>query len=181
MAQNCCQARQVKSNNRDAPAGVATYNVEVALEDSEALRQLAEPTVAIGEVYLNSVEFDYSMLPSLWPAWELIAQDFAGQIAPTVGPVSMGEASEHDFEDVWDNMPSLQSVSDTLSDLTECDKDIMSRLHAVSDTSLSSDGACPIPVKDDGIWVSKVDWDELQFPRTRAEGARPYTFGNAYE
>ncbi len=181
MARNCPRARQVRSNNRDAPPGVATYNMEVILEDTEALRGLAESTASTGEVHLNSIEFDYSVLPSLRPAWELIARDFIGPFTSSQAPVSMGDRSEHDSEEAWDDMPALQSVSDTLSDLSECDEDIMSGVHTMSGTSSSSGGDCPIPVEDDSIRVSEADLEELEFPRTRADGATQYALGDVFE
>ncbi|PIL26324.1 hypothetical protein GSI_12080 [Ganoderma sinense ZZ0214-1] len=152
-----------------APPGVASFNMEIAPDVTEALRNLAESTASTGEVHLNSVEFDYSLLPSLRPAWELIAQDLVPLALGSAAPVSLGEPSADDVDDVWADMPSLQAVSDTLSEYTTAEEGDPppSQLHGGPSSSSSSDGGgCVVPVEDDSVRVSEVDWDELEFPRT---------------
>ena len=68
MACNCPQNNCVRSDRWNEAPGIATYNVEVAPDDTEVLRNLAESTSATTELHLNSVEFDYRTIPLLQPA-----------------------------------------------------------------------------------------------------------------
>nr|VWP01829.1 Uncharacterized protein [Ganoderma boninense] len=190
MARNCPQNSQVRSNNPGQAPGVATYNIEVAPDDAETLRNLAESTSVTTELHLNSVEFNYRALPPLQPAWELVEPRFHAD--PLTGFVSVGDPSEDDFEDMFEGMPSLQSVSDSSSEPEEPDKQAEETWLVVSgprpsprprtdSTSESSAGACPIPVENDSIRVQEFDWDELDLPHTRAEGAEAYALGNVFE
>ncbi|PIL30265.1 hypothetical protein GSI_07443 [Ganoderma sinense ZZ0214-1] len=189
MARNCPQNSQVQSNNAGQAPGIATYNIELIPDDAEALRNLAESTSATTELHLNSVEFDYSALPRLQPAWELLEPRYRAD--RLTGFVSIGDPSEDDFEGMFDDMPSLQSVSDSSSEPSEepgqesdDTRSVISgpkpRQRPRTD-STSSVGGCPVPVEDDGIRVQEFDWDELKFPQTRAEGASSYALGNVFE
>ena len=108
-----------------------------------------------------------------------------------MGFVSIGDTSEHDFEDMFDDLPSLQSVSDSSSEPEEPENvsdDIwsvvsgsMPGLQPRTDSTSSSGGDSPIPVEDDGIRVQELDWNELELPCTCEEGTRPYALGNIFE
>ena len=189
MAHNCLQNNHVRSDRRNEALGIATYNVEVAPDDAEVLWNLAESTSATTKLHLNSVEFDYRAIPLLQPAWDLVEPQL--QFDHLMGFVSIGDTSEHDFEDMFDDLPSLQLVSDSSLEPEEPENvsdniwsvvsGSMPGLQPHTDSTSSSGGDSPIPVEDDGIWVQELDWNELELPHTHEEGTRPYTLGNIFE
>ena len=168
---------------------MATYNIELAAEDTETLRSLAESTNAATELHLNSVEFDYGSLPRLQPAWELLEPDFRVDYLTGMVSISEPEDSGIDFDDIneYDDIPSLQTVSDTNSELDGMDENwsasssSMPGLQPRTDSTSSGGGGCAISVDEEGVVVHGPDWDVLQLPCTRAEGAAPYALGNVFE
>ncbi|KAM5540275.1 hypothetical protein V8D89_006094, partial [Ganoderma adspersum] len=163
----------VRSDNRDHAPGVATYNIEVAIDDAEALRSLAESTSATTELHLHSVEFDYGSLPFLQPTWELLEPDFRVDYLTGMVSISKADDSGIDLGDTeWDDIPSLQTVSDTNSELDSTDEnwsassDSMPGLQPCTDLTSSDGGGCAISFEDNGILVQGFDWEVLQLPRT---------------
>ena len=117
MACNCPWNNHIWSDHWNEAPGLATYNVEVAPDNAEVLQNLAESTSVTTELHLNSVEFDYQTIPCLQLAWDLVEPHF--QFDHLTGLVSTGDTSEHDFKNMFDDLPSLQSVSNSSSEPEE--------------------------------------------------------------
>ena len=168
---------------------MATYNIELAAEDTETLRSLAESMNATTELHLNSIKFNYGSLPGLQPTWELLEPHF--WVDYLTGMVSISEpddsGTDRDDTDEYEDIPSLQTISDTNSELDNADEnmsvssDSMPGLQPRTDSTSSDGGGCTISIEDDGILVQGLDWEVLQLLRTRAEGATQYALGNVYE
>lgn len=165
------------------------YNIEVALDDAEVLQNLTESTSATTELHLNSVEFDYGSLLHFQPAWELLEPQL--WVDYLIGLVSISEPDDSGIDlgdtDSEDDMLSLQTVSDTISELDDADGNqsvasgSMPGLWPHTDSTSSNGGGCAISVDNNGVLVRGCDWEILQLPHTRAEGAAPYTLGNVFE
>ncbi|KAK7683260.1 hypothetical protein QCA50_013522 [Cerrena zonata] len=192
FSRNCPQASVMRSNRRGKPPGVPAYSMEPDFSRVEALQELADSTVHLDEIILNSISLEdnddndeISEDGHAWrsdgeDSWDFVYRDLpsghsrSGSMTTrtVIDLRSLSHSSPdratsshicpHEIvrvpDDFWDDMPALQSVSETDDE----DSDDSTKSTSEEDPSRGNDrldnyrndhdsdtGGEPLPIPDD--------------------------------